>query len=131
MHIEAKQIEAITSRIPFTAREMKIAMEAVQTRRQKGTDLTLGDPADNRSEDAFAASLENGVMIMHSSAQLRKRFMFVKCNAGRSLFGRQKSVYASYLAELDADDWMVGPVFKMWPIAVTSIGNIYRAEGYR
>jgi hypothetical protein len=101
-------------------------------RRSKGTDLVIGHPKFIESAEAFLGATQEGLMLLHSPHQLESAFLFVKLDAGRGLLGGQKAVFASYIAsDLDADAWAPGAVFKMWAMAVTSIGNLYRHEGFQ
>lgn len=131
MFISLEQIGAATSRIPFTDIEIQALIEGVKVRRGKGTDLCVGMPHLATNGEEIREMASDGVIMLHSPEQLETKFLFAKCNAGKSLFGRQKCVYASYICDLHSDEWTVGPVFKMWAMAVTSIGNIYRSQGYR
>jgi hypothetical protein len=126
------EIEKTTSRLPYNPSELSVAFSAVNERRRQKHDLVVGDMglADLASEpdDLQAAALE-GFMIFCSPNQLRTLFVFAKCDAGRGFFGGQKSVYASYIKGMEDEDWQVGPMFKSWLLAVTSMGNLYRAVG--
>lgn len=124
-------ILATTNRLSFDNNELKVVIEGVKARRERGTDLCMGDPVLTPEWDAVKKAAENGVVFLHSPEMLRKRFAFVKVNAGRGLFGRQKAAFNWYLGDLDHDDWTAGGVATNWAMAVTSIGNVYRFEGYR
>ncbi|NKM65331.1 hypothetical protein GFL58_30920 [Rhizobium leguminosarum bv. viciae] len=124
-------IVRVTPRIPFTKTELEMAIGHVKDRRAKGHDLHTGHPTiASRGKDMVEAA-EEGCFFYHSPEQLNAAWLFVKLNAGKGLLGGQKSVYASYFAtDLLSDSWTAGPVFKMWAMAITSIGNIYRGYGY-
>ncbi len=117
--------------IPFTESEIRTAMEAVKVRRGKGSDLSIGHKKFGEGGAGVMKAAQEGLLFFHSPMLLKSAFLFVKLDAGRGLLGGQKAVFGSYIAtDLEADEWEVGTVFKMWGIAVTSIGNIYRAYGY-
>lgn len=119
-------------RISFTENEVRIAMEAVKVRRGKGSDLSIGHPKYSEGGAGVIRAAQDGMMFFYSPHQLMTGFLFVKLDAGRGLFGGQKAVFASYVAsDLETDEWDVGVVFKMWGIAVTSMGNVYRGNGYK
>ncbi|WP_333815806.1 hypothetical protein [Tabrizicola sp.] len=119
-------------RIPFTENEVRTAMEAVKVRRGKGADLSIGHPMFSEGGAGVIEAAQDGMLFFFSPHQLKTAFLFLKLDAGRGLFGGQKAVFASYVAsDLDADEWDVGVVFKMWGIAVTSIGNVYRGNGFK
>jgi hypothetical protein len=117
--------------IPFSSTELRAAIEAVKVRRKKGSDLSVGHPVMNVNGSGVLEGANNGILFFHSPQQLQVAFLFVKLDAGRGLLGGQKAVFGSYIsADLHEDDWGVGPVFKMWGIAVTSMGNVYRGNGF-
>jgi hypothetical protein len=131
MHQPMNKIVQNARRVAYTPVEMNMAVETTKMRKSKGTDLRLGHPRHVTDAKDFAEAAAEGIIFMHSPEQLSTCFMFVKLDGGRSLFGRQKAVYASYMGDLHDDAWATGPVFKSWGIATTSIGNIYRGNGFR
>lgn len=132
MHQEVAQIIKTARTIPFTEPELRKAMDSIKVRKSKGTDLTFGHPHCTATGPEIIKSAMNGAIFLYSPEQLSAGFLFVKLDAGRSLFGGQKAVYASYYqSELHEDQWFAGTTFKSWMIALTSIGNIYRSEGYK
>lgn len=119
------------SPIPFDESEVRLALESVKTRYKKGSDLRFGHPRVANTPAELERFYQGGLLFLFSQSQLESGFLFVKLSAGKSLFGRQKAVYASYLeSELGSGEWVAGPVFKMWAIAVTSLGNLYRGNGF-
>ena len=124
-------IVRIAPAIPFTETELQMAVEACKTRLRKGSDLALGNPRHGSELSYYLSRAEQDALFFQSQHQLDCGFLFVKLAAGTSLFGKQKAVYASYLEEpLGADAWLSGPVFKSWSIASTSMGNVYRGNGF-
>jgi len=120
------------SLVPYTENETRQAMQAVKQRRSKGGDLLIGHPRFAPDGPAVLEWASQGVVFMNSQIMLKSGFLFLKLNGGKSLFGRQKAVFASFLAStIDEDQWDAGPVFKLWPLATTSIGNVYRGNGFR
>ncbi|WP_429224186.1 hypothetical protein [Inquilinus ginsengisoli] len=116
-----------TSRLPFTAFEVKILIEAMENGRSKGRDLALHPVYVNNFEEVVS----EGVIALSSPLQLQRDFVFVKVNAGRGFFGRQKAGYASFIGSVMGDEFTPGAVFKSWMVAATSIGNVYRGMGLR
>ena len=117
--------------IPFDEGEIRWALDNVEVRRRKGTDLNIGHPTLSVGANGFLEAARQGIVFLQSTDQLKAAFVFLKLDAGRGFLGGQKAVFASYFAEdIEADDWEVGTVFKMWGIATTSIGNIYRFYGF-
>lgn len=132
MYITFEHILAGTQILPFTAPEFSVAVETVNTRKNKGTDLSLGHPVFCPEFSQSVELAQNGVLLFHSPYQLECAFLFIKANAGRGLFGRQKAVYPSYVgSDFNLDEWAVGTTFKSWIMATTSIGNVYRGYGYK
>ncbi|MCJ7995244.1 hypothetical protein J5N58_12235 [Rhizobium cremeum] len=125
-----EQIDQSTNRLPFSEKEIFTLIEFVKLSRKKGRDLQTG--ARNlaaTAEHVLQLAQEEGIIAINS-AILGMEVLFAKVDAGRSFFGGQKAAYISYVNTGD-DEWAVGTTFNSWPIAVTSIGNIYRGMGYR
>ena len=132
MYQQLSQIISTTRRVPFTQKEIGSVIDTIKYRHSKGTDLSLGHPRFAGDPTIFRESASEGTLFLHSPEQLATGFLFIKLDAGRSLFGRQKAVFASFIgSELFEDQWFTGTTFKSWMIALTSIGNIYRDQGYR
>lgn len=132
MYQKALNIIEGARRVPFSEGEVRALIDAVKIRRTKGTDLSVGHPLFTREKDDVIEAANEGVIFLHSPEQLAAGFLFLKLDAGRGLFGGQKAVFASYVGtDLRQDEWEAGTTFKSWLIATTSIGNIYRSEGYR
>ena len=121
------EILKTTSRLSYSQSEVRFLVDAVKTRHKKGHDLQLGDGLSMPGVPDFLTAAENGLCFLHSPKQLETRFLFVKCNAGRGLLGGQKSIFNSYIQNFGDEKWSVGAAFKVWAIAATSIGNLYRA----
>ena len=82
-------------------------------------------------EDAQRLLGVGRVFALCSPSQLNMNFLFLKCDGGRSFFGRHKAVYPSFVGSHRDDGWIVGPTFKSYGLAITSIGNAYRGNGFR
>lgn len=132
MRISLTDVIAGSRSIPFTENEVRVAMDAVKVRRSKGADLCIGHPEFCESNADIFDAAQAGMMFFHSPHQLKGAFLFVKLDAGRGLLGGQKAVFASHVGSaIEADEWEVGTTFKMWGIAITSIGNVYRGYGFK
>lgn len=132
MYQNLEQIIGSARTLPFTQSEGYIALDTIKLRHAKGTDLSLGHPLYTHSLADYLEAANEGAILLHSPEQLSAGFLFIKSDAGRGLLGGQKAVYASYYgSELSEDAWFAGAIFKSFRIAATSIGNLYRAEGYR
>ncbi|BCG94181.1 hypothetical protein MesoLj131a_30450 [Mesorhizobium sp. 131-2-1] len=90
----------------------------------------MGAPGIVDNGKQFVELAGEGIVIFTSQHQLNASFLFTKNDAGRSLFGNQKAVYTAYVNGFNDDEWGVGSVFKMWTMAMTSIGNVYRHHGF-
>ena len=130
MNITECSIQSImetTARISFEKSEIQMLIGTIKKRHQDGHDLQFGPGESPILKEDFLGLMSTGICLLHSPTQLKMRFLYVKCNAGRGLFGGQKSVFNSYIQDLDEEDkWTVGAVFKVWGFAATSSGNIYR-----
>ena len=119
-----------TVRLPFTDQELKIFIDATKRRHSNGHDLRFGDGVLLTDKNEFLAATKDGLCFSFSPKQLEVRFLFVKCDGGKGLWGGQKAVYNSYLQHFHEDTWAIGAVFKLWAIAATSIGNVYRGNNF-
>jgi len=120
------------SPIPFEKKEVQGAMTWVKKNLDRGNDLIIGHPVSGVVGDEVLSAANRGYFFMTSHIQLNASFLYLKLNAGTSLFGRQKAVYACFHEGPVGDGaWAPGPIYKSWLIAVTSIGNVYRGGGYR
>lgn len=117
-----------TSRLSFSESEIRLLIDVTKKRHKQGHDLQLGDGLMMTGVADFMSAAGDGLCFLHSPNQLGIRFLFAKCNAGRGLLGGQKAVFNSYIQDSDEEAWTIGATFKVWGIAATSIGNLYRAN---
>ncbi|TIX44111.1 MAG: hypothetical protein E5W97_02615 [Mesorhizobium sp.] len=120
-----------STRIAFTENDLTVAASVLKAGREKDRDLVMGATGIAANGQEFLDLANRGIVVFTSRHQLNASFLFTKNDAGRSLFGSQKAVYTAYVNSFDDDEWAVGSVFKMWTMAMTSIGNVYRGNGYR
>lgn len=98
----------------------------------RGNDLAIGHPEIGFSAEEILFTANRGCIFMTSRTQLNYSFLYLKLNAGISLFGRQKSVYSCFHEGPVGDGlWEQGPIYKSWPMGFTAIGNVYRGVGLR
>jgi hypothetical protein len=119
-----------TNRLAFSKADLEVTASVLQAGRARGRDLTFGAPGIATTGDAVLELAGQGIVVVTSQEQLESSFLFTKNDAGRGFFGGQKAVYTVYVNASNDDEWAVGSVFKMWTIAMTSIGNIYRHNGF-
>ena len=117
--------------IPFSEYENKALHESLHMARNKGRDLTTGS-----NDSVFEGSdprglMTEGILTLCSPTQLETDFLFLKCDAGRTLFRRQKAVYPSFVGTHRNNEWIVGPIFNSFMLAITSPGNAYRGNGFK
>lgn len=124
--IGLKEILSATLRLPYTAADTQAVANYLTFNLNKGLDTQL-NPWWTENSDVY---LREGCLIISSPIQLVHDFVFIKLNAGKGLFGGQKSAYGSYLGSVDNDSFTPGTTFKLFGIALTSINNIYRGVGY-
>ena len=117
-------------RLPFEEGELQFLVSFAKKCHGRGHDLRLGDRDNHTNVDSFVDATKDGLCFSYSQSMLQTKFLFVKCSAGRGLLGGQKAAYGSYLQSFGEETWGIGPVFKSWSIAVTSIGNVYRGNGH-
>lgn len=126
-----EQIGHSTNRLAMTDMDVEAVLQSLKIGNQKGRDLQIGHPDLCNTTSDFLAAANEGFCFLSSPQQLQTSFLFVKIDAGRSIFGKQKASYMSYISGLTDNEWAVGSVFKYLTLGVTGIGNIYRQEGYR
>jgi len=122
-YITFEAIRATTNRVPFSESDRHFLMGYLRTCQSKGRDLHITRFEGNESSD--------GILMMSSPTMLQRDFLFVKCNAGRGLFGGQKVTCNSYVGSAQGGGWMIGPTFRYVTVALTSVTNIYLGEGFR
>lgn len=130
MFCEFEDILKTSSRLPFDERELKMLVSFTKKCLSRGHDLRLGSGKTPASVNDFIEGTNDGLCFSFSPGKLQTRFLFVKCSAGRGFFGGQKATYGSYLQSFGEDKWGIGPIFKSWSVAITSIGNVYRGNGF-
>lgn len=131
MELTLERITSGSRLIPFTEHELRAAMENVKLRRSKGTDLSIGHPRFCPDAQSTVDAANEGIIFLHSPVLLETCFAFTKADAGRGFFGGQKAVFPTYVSDdLYLDSWTPGSTFKSWVIALTSIGNVYRGNGF-
>ena len=113
-----------TNRLPISETEARQLITFVKTNDKHG--LTV------RLHDAFAGDIlgrfEQGIVLL-TSPVLDSDFLFLKIDDGRGLFGGQKHRYLSGIGSYNRDAFMPGASFGNLAFALTSINNLFRAEG--
>lgn len=118
------EIAKTTRTLAFNDSEMRSILTHINKNRKKGLNTCFhpqmrGDIPEWLSEGFV------GVCLM----ELNRSILYVKQDAGKGLFGRQKTVYASYVGSISENSLLPGVTFKNWLIAITGMNNIYRLEG--
>lgn len=67
--------------------------------------------------------------IAFKAADLDTDFVFVKQNAGRGLFGGQKSRVMTYVGSITENELMPSTLFKNVAMAMASVNAVYRSQG--
>jgi hypothetical protein len=119
-----------TSRIPFSEFEVKFTIEFLRISLSKGRDLQLGLLRDPLRHGEIESILKDGIFLIFSRA-LEHDFVFLKCDGGRNFWGRQKSVFATYVGSEADGELVVGATFTNWALALSSVGNVFRGYGLR
>lgn len=118
----------MTKRVPFEDKELMALIEFVKANQRNGLDTNFHQIAHDL--ETIREGMSMGFMLLSSPVMLETDIMFAKLDGGRGFFGGQKSVYATYISPANRDDFSPGPTFKMWAMALTSINNVYRGEGF-
>lgn len=114
-----------TNRLPITNVETQHLITFVKTNDKHGLTVRLHDAFQGSLPEVF----KRGIMLL-TSPVLDCDFLFLKIDGGRGLFGGQKHRYLSAVGSYNQDSFMPGASFRNLPIALTSINNIFRDQGY-
>ena len=106
---------------PIDLEALKVYFAGVQ---KNGLDLWIDGGFEN-----VPKMMQEG-LIMLQSYDLQSQFAFINVDAGRGLFGGQKTRVATYTADLYRNEYLPGPVLSGLLRALVGINNIYRAEGF-
>lgn len=128
--IRLDDIRRTTLRIPFSENELAMLHATLVQGRNKGRDHHFGTMDTPFKANEIEEVMQDGVVLLASPHMVQQDFMFVKCDAGRSFFGGQTAVYRFFVGEAGRDEWMPGATFKTWLRAITSLGNVYRGNGF-
>ena len=79
--------------------------------------------------EGVSEMMQEGIILLQSR-DLQSQFAFINVDAGRGLFGGQKTRVATYTADLYRNEYLPGPVLSGLLRALIGINNIYRAEGF-
>jgi hypothetical protein len=115
---------ASTRRIPFGSFDGQVLLAYLQAAVRNGLDIKV----DGANEDHLKEMFAYGAILLKSQS-LERRFLFLNIDAGRGLFGGQKTHVLSYLGDLFNDEFAPGPSFKGLANATSSINNIFRGVG--
>lgn len=114
-----------TNRLPITTKEAEQFIAFAKTNEKHGLTVRLHDAFQGELQDAF----NRGILLL-TSPVLQADFLFLKIDAGRGLLGGQKHRYQSAIGCYNEDSFTPGATFRNLPIALTSINNLFRAEGF-
>lgn len=124
-YISLTDIHNATVRLPYTESDLQLVANYLANNQSKKLDTQL-----NAMWEIFADDfIKDGVIVISSPSQIERDFVFVKLNAGKGLFGGQKTLYGSYLGSVHEDKFLPSTTFKFLGVALTSINNIYRSIG--
>ncbi len=127
MNLEYSPIEMIlktTQRLPIGKSELETVLAQMKRNAKHGLPILFHPLMETTGIEGLA----DGVLML-TSPLLGRDFLFVKINGGQGLFGRQKHKILSYIGSVEDDGFMAGTVFRSIAVAITSINNIFRAEG--
>lgn len=119
-----ENVLASTRRIPFDSFDAQILLAYLQAAVRNGLDIKLDASNEKDMKEMFA----DGAMLLKSEC-LERCFLFLKIDAGRGLFGGQKTHVLSFLGHIYKNELLAGPSFKSLAVAISSINNIFRGVG--
>ncbi len=130
MTVEHTGIDGILSasgRVSFTKKDISFMRSMMEKQRAKGLDVRFHPIFSARPEDALA-NIQDGFFVLHCP-QIESDFVFLCENGGRGLFGGQKRSYRVFLGDASLDDFSPAFTRRSFPLAYTSINNIFRNSG--
>lgn len=110
--------------LPFDEADIRALISHIDKNRAKG----LMTSFDSAMEGKINEWLMRGLVCV-SLPEIGRSILYIKKDAGKGLFGKQKSVYGAYFGSMGEDAFIPGPTFKNWYVAITAMNNIYRGEG--
>jgi hypothetical protein len=114
-----------TSRVPYSHRDMQAITDHFRRCRTNGLDLFLeGSPSDEQVTEIVLDGL-----LPLQSRDLETDFLFVNVNAGRGIFGGQKTRIATFTSDIYRGEYFPGPVLGGIVRALVGINNLYRGAG--
>ncbi|EKS29762.1 hypothetical protein [Afipia felis] len=121
MDVTFAEIYRATNRLPFANFEVEAAIDFVKRNRAGGLLTSV-----HRCMGDTPPPYEVGIFVSEA-ADLDRDILFAKIDGGRGFFGGRKARFLSYLGKVGTDQFEAGPSFSSFPMAITSINNIYRA----
>ena len=120
-HVTLQDALNSTKRTAFTKLDLQMLHAYKGSVTNSNRDIVLHHSMGGSLQQAS----ESGYVII-SCPSLETDFAFFKLDAGRGLFGGQKSKVMSYVGTVDLDELMPGTTFKNLAMALSSINNIHR-----
>jgi len=114
-----------TNRLSISIPEAETAIMFMRTNDKHGLTVRLHDTF----KDHIRSVLDDGILLL-TSPILDCDFLFLKIDNGKGLFGRQRSRYLSAIGSYNDDALMPGATFRNIAIALTSINNVFRDQGF-
>jgi hypothetical protein len=120
-HVTLQAALSTTKRVPYSERDFSMLRAYKESVRDSNRDLVLHHSMGGALQEAA----RNGYILL-TCPLLDTDFAFLKLDAGRGLFGGQKSRVMSYVGTIDLDELMPGTTFANFAFALSSINNIHR-----
>jgi len=120
-HVTLEAALSTTRRVPYDERDFSMLRAYKDSVKGTNRDLVLHHSMGGVLQQAA----ESGYLLF-SCPFLETDFVFFKLDAGRGLFGGQKSRFMSYVGTIDLDELMPGTTFGSFAAALASLNNIHR-----
>lgn len=117
-------ILSTTSRIPYDNKDIVVLNEYIKLSREKGYEIAIDKNLHGSHED-FQRALREGFIVLTSN-ELYHRFLLIKINGGKGLFGGQKNSIMFYIGEPSDFMFMQSHMVNKFVLALTSINNLFR-----
>ncbi|MEJ6402055.1 hypothetical protein [Yoonia sp. 2307UL14-13] len=117
-----------SNRLPFKDSDVDTVFLVMRKQNQRGLEVHF-HPSFATAREQAVAGMKEGFFVL-SCPQIQSDFIFVCENAGKGLFGRQKRSYRLFLGDIGKDNFSAVNSFRVFTIALTSINNVFRHEGW-
>ena len=119
-----ESIMTASNRLHFSQADGQYLLSTLKGFMQSGRRINFHPTMAGSVKEAF----DEGFIAL-KAADLDTDFVFIKQNAGRGLFGGQKSRVMTYVGSLEHDELMPSTLCKNVIMAMAAVNAVYRSQG--